>query len=68
METKAKKWGGALAIRVPQGIAGEVGIIEDGSLEIAVPNGAVSAVNKMQKPCTLHMAVHYPCDPQRCSA
>jgi antitoxin MazE len=41
MKTKAQKWGNSLAVRVPRGIAEDVGLKAEDSLEVEVVKGRI---------------------------
>lgn len=41
METKAQKWGNSLAVRVPKGVAQQVGVSVNDPLDIEVSGGAI---------------------------
>jgi antitoxin MazE len=41
MKTKAQKWGNSLAVRVPRGIAEDVGLKPEDSLEVEVVKGRI---------------------------
>lgn len=44
MKTKAQKWGNSLAVRIPRGVAQEVGLKPDDSLTIEVRKGRIVLV------------------------
>ena len=39
METQIGKWGNSLALRIPKGLADEVGLKEGGKVEVALDEG-----------------------------
>lgn len=41
METRIKRWGNSLALRIPRSIAAEAGVDEDTSVDVRVEEGAM---------------------------
>jgi antitoxin MazE len=39
METRVKKWGNSLALRIPKSLAQEAGLVYDSSVEISIVDG-----------------------------
>jgi antitoxin MazE len=53
METKVKKWGNSLALRIPKPLALEIGIDEDSPVELSLVDGALIIAPIHQKDITL---------------
>ncbi len=49
MRTRVEKWGNSLALRIPQGIADEVGLREDSPVELLLQDGTV-VVRPVRRP------------------
>lgn len=41
MKTQVQKWGNSLALRIPKGVAEELGLTQGGSVEVKVQGGAL---------------------------
>lgn len=53
METKVKKWGNSLALRIPKPLALEIGIDEDSPVELSLVDGALVIAPIHEKDITL---------------
>lgn len=41
MKTQVQKWGNSLALRIPKGVAEELGLTQGGSVDVRVQGGAL---------------------------
>jgi antitoxin MazE len=53
METRVKKWGNSLALRIPKTLASEAGIQEETLIELILEEGKLTIVPVPESPLTL---------------
>lgn len=53
METKVKKWGNSLALRIPKPLAMEIGVDEDSPVELSLVDGTLVIVPIDERELTL---------------
>ena len=53
MKTRVQKWGNSLALRIPKSFAAEVGLHENGAVELSLEEGALVVHPIASKPLTL---------------
>ena len=42
MTTSVQKWGNSLAVRIPKGVADEIGLAEDTPVELSIAGGVIT--------------------------
>ena len=41
MQSRIKKWGNSLGVRIPQGLAASIGVGEDTAVDLSIEDGAI---------------------------